>query len=62
MPTPKELAQLIFVARNEKVMFDVDLAKLYDVSTKALNQAVSRNKTRFPKTSLSASPVTSLIR
>jgi ORF6N domain len=49
MPTPEELAQLIFVARNEKVMFDVDLAKLYDVSTKALNQAVSRNKSRFPE-------------
>lgn len=29
-------------------MFDVDLARLYGVSTKALNQAVSRNKERFP--------------
>lgn len=29
-------------------MFDADLAKLYGVSTKALNQAISRNKARFP--------------
>ena len=29
-------------------MFDVDLAKLYGVTTKALNQAMSRNKDRFP--------------
>ena len=30
-------------------MFDTDLAKLYQVDTKALNQAVKRNKERFPK-------------
>src|SRR5215471_18914229 len=42
------LAQLVFIVRGEKVMFDVDLARLYGVSTKALNQAVSRNKERFP--------------
>jgi hypothetical protein len=42
------LAQLVFLVRGEKVMFDVDLARLYGVSTKALNQAVSRNKERFP--------------
>jgi len=29
-------------------MFDADLAKLYGVSTKALNQAFRRNKQRFP--------------
>ena len=29
-------------------MFDRDLAKLYDVETKVLNQAVRRNKERFP--------------
>src|SRR5262249_3771217 len=34
--------------RGEKVMFDADLAKLYGVSTKALNQAFRRNKRRFP--------------
>jgi hypothetical protein len=34
--------------RDEKVMIDRDLAGLYGVSTKALNQAVTRNRTRFP--------------
>ena len=45
---PENLAQLVFVIRGEKVMLDVDLAKLYGVSTKALNQAFRRNKQRFP--------------
>ena len=45
---PESIAQLVFFIRGEKVMFDADLAKLYGVSTKALNQAMSRNKTRFP--------------
>src|SRR3954452_12869238 len=49
MPTPEELAQLVFYVRAEKVMFDADLAKLYGVTTKALNQAMARNKTRFPE-------------
>ncbi len=38
---PENLAQLVFVIRGEKVMLDVDLAKLYGVSRKALNQAFS---------------------
>lgn len=45
---PEYLAQLVFVIRGEKVMLDVDLAKLYGVTTKALNQAFRRNKKRFP--------------
>jgi hypothetical protein len=49
MPTPGELAQLVFQVREERVMFDADLAKLYGVSTKALNQAMTRNKARFPE-------------
>lgn len=48
MPTPEELAQLVFFVRGEKVMFDADLARLYGVTTSALNQAMRRNKTRFP--------------
>src|SRR5687767_5470323 len=48
MPTPEELAQLVFYVRGEKVIFDADLAKLYGVTTKALNQAMTRNKIRFP--------------
>ena len=38
----------IFLIRNHKVMLDRDLAGLYGVSTKVLNQAVKRNKKRFP--------------
>jgi hypothetical protein len=38
----------IIVIRGEKVMVDRDLAALYGVSTKALNQAVTRNIKRFP--------------
>src|SRR3954463_9904488 len=49
MPSSQELAQLVFFVRGEKVMFDADLAKLYGVTTKALNQAMSRNKARFPE-------------
>jgi len=35
--------------RGEKVILDADLAALYGVSTKALNQAVRRNSARFPE-------------
>ncbi len=39
----------IYLIRGEKVMLDRDLAKLYEVMTGALNQAVRRNRDRFPK-------------
>jgi len=38
----------IFEIRGRKVMFDKDIAELYHISTKALNQAVKRNIERFP--------------
>src|SRR3989338_7585503 len=38
----------IYLIRGKKVMFDRDLASLYDVETRILNQAVSRNLDRFP--------------
>ena len=38
----------IYMIRGQKVMLDADLASLYDVSIKALNQAVKRNIGRFP--------------
>ena len=38
----------ILLIRGQKVMVDADLAKLYGVPTKVLNQAVKRNKERFP--------------
>jgi len=39
----------IFIVKGKKVMLDKDLAELYDVETKALNQAVKRNLLRFPE-------------
>ena len=39
---------LIYEIRGQKVMLDFDLARLYQVETKALNQAVKRNAERFP--------------
>ena len=39
---------LIYEIRGQKVMLDADLAKLYQVETKVLNQAVKRNTERFP--------------
>jgi hypothetical protein len=45
---PENVARLVFFVRGEKVMLDVDLAKLYGVTTKVLNQAVKRNSKRFP--------------
>ena len=38
----------ILLIRRQKVLLDADLAQLYGVSTKALNQAVKRNVKRFP--------------
>ena len=43
------LASLIYFIRGEKVMLDTDLAKLYNVETRVLKQAVRRNLDRFPK-------------
>jgi hypothetical protein len=42
------IQSLIYMIRAEKVMLDTDLATLYGVTTFALNQAVKRNRTRFP--------------
>ena len=39
----------IFTIRGVQIMFDRDLAELYGVATKALNQAVKRNIERFPE-------------
>src|SRR5207248_1927249 len=44
----ENLAQLVYFTHGEKVMVDADLARLYGVSTKALNQALRRNRERFP--------------
>ncbi len=44
-----EIQKLIYVIRNNQVMLDSDLAALYQVETKRLNEAVRRNKSRFPE-------------
>ena len=41
-------AESLLLVRGQKVMIDADLAQLYGVPTKALNQAVKRNAQRFP--------------
>jgi len=44
-----QIQNLIYEVRGQKVMLDSDLATLYQVQTKVLNQAVKRNIKRFPK-------------
>ncbi len=43
------LENKIYFLREQKVMIDSDLAELYEVETRVLNQAVTRNKERFPE-------------
>ncbi|MDP4164365.1 MAG: ORF6N domain-containing protein [Bacillota bacterium] len=49
MQVIKSIQNRIYEIRGERVMLDFDLAELYEVATKALNQAVKRNKKRFPE-------------
>jgi hypothetical protein len=44
----ERIEKAIYLIRGEKVMLDRDLADLYQVTTAALNQAVRRNRERFP--------------
>jgi len=46
----QQIKNKIFTIRGEQVMLDRDLAELYQVETRVLNQAVSRNIERFPTT------------
>ena len=57
MPSKKnkqELAELesvepvIRLIRGERVILDADLARIYGVQTRSLNQAIKRNRNRFP--------------
>src|SRR5688500_11122707 len=43
-----EIEEKIYVIRGKRVMLDSDLASLYKVETRVLNQAVKRNMKRFP--------------
>jgi hypothetical protein len=50
LPIPVELIERrIYIIRGQKVMLDADLAELYQVPTKRLNEAVRRNVNRFPE-------------
>lgn len=44
----RKVSSKILVLRNQKVILDTDLAELYGVSVRQLNQQVKRNKHRFP--------------
>src|SRR5688572_18368722 len=44
----KVLGPLIYVVRGQRVILDADLGRLYGVSTKRFNEALKRNRNRFP--------------
>ena len=45
----QNIQNLIYVIRGQRVMLDFDLAMLYEVETRSLNQTVKRNIRRFPR-------------
>ena len=49
----------IYFIRGRKAMIDRDLANLYRVATKVLNQAIKRNIERFPEDFMCIAPVIS---
>ena len=49
MKPKKPIETLILTIRGQKIMLDADLAELYGVPTKRLNEQVKRNADRFPK-------------
>ena len=49
LPTDDVIEQRIYMIRGRKVMLDLDLAELYGVPTKRLNEQVRRNFARFPE-------------
>jgi hypothetical protein len=49
MITEEQVAHKIYLVHGKKVMLDFDLAELYAVETRVLNQAVKRNINRFPQ-------------
>ena len=54
---PQVVANRILQLRGQRVMLDADLADLYGVETRALNQAVKRNLERFPSEFMYKLPV-----
>ncbi|MCE7055752.1 ORF6N domain-containing protein [Algoriphagus sp. AGSA1] len=49
LTTEENILELILKIRNQKVMLDSDLAEMYGVPTKRLNEQVKRNSDRFPE-------------
>jgi hypothetical protein len=47
--TEQNVINKIYLIRNKKVMIDRDLAEMYGIETRLLNQAVKRNEKRFPE-------------
>ena len=45
----QNIQNLIYVIRGQRVMLDFDLAMLYEIETRSLNQTVKRNIRRFPR-------------
>ena len=45
----ERIERSILLIRGQRVMLDTDLAELYEVPVKVLNQAVNRNRSRFPQ-------------
>lgn len=45
----EDIGEMIFLIRGQKVLMDSDLANLYEVETKRLNEQVRRNIDRFPE-------------
>ena len=46
---PEAIARRVLLIRGHKVLLDHDLAELYEIETRTLNQAVSRQRSRFPE-------------
>jgi hypothetical protein len=49
MVEEQKILSRIYVIRGQKVMLDEDLAQMYNVETKRLNEQIKRNPSRFPK-------------
>ncbi len=49
MISPEAVERLIITIRGQKVILDADLAALYGVTTKRLNEQFRRNRKRFPE-------------
>lgn len=48
----KNIKDMIYGVRGVQVMLSFDVAKLYQVETKRINEAIKRNINRFPRTNI----------